>query len=133
MKIIFLDDSDQRWYKFQSKVPNSFRAETAKECIALIDKSPVIDWLFLDHDLGGEAYVDSAREDCGMEVVRYLCKNTRTKSIKNILVHSHNTVAAEEMYNRLKESGYSTRLVPFSNLISIMEFNPDNEDQMAED
>lgn len=128
MKIIFLDDSNQRWYKFQSKVPNSFRAETANECIALIDNSPVVDWLFLDHDLGGEAYVDSSREDCGMEVVRYLCKNTRTKSIKNIVVHSHNTVAAEEMYKRLKETGYNTKLVPFYNLIEAIEFNPEKDE-----
>jgi hypothetical protein len=125
MRIIFLDDADQRWYQFQSKIPQSVRAETADQCIKMIKDSPNIDWLFLDHDLGGEAYVKSSREDCGMEVVRYLCKDLRTESINRIVVHSHNSVAAEEMFNKLKDAGYSVRLVPFYNLIESIEFKPE--------
>lgn len=125
MRIIFLDDAHQRWYRFQSKVPQAVRAETAEECIQLIKDSPSIDWLFLDHDLGGEAYVNSSREDCGMEVVRYLCQDLRTKSISYIVVHSHNTVAAEEMFNKLKDAGYNVKLVPFYNLIESIEFKPE--------
>lgn len=128
MRIIFLDDDNQRWYRFQSKIPNSVRAETADECICLIRDSAKIDWLFLDHDLGGEAYVNSAREDCGMEVVRFLCADNLTKTISNIVVHSHNTVAALEMFNKLKDAGYNVRLVPFYNLIDAIEFKPEEED-----
>jgi hypothetical protein len=125
MRIIFLDDADQRWYRFQSKIPQAVRAETADQCIKLIKDSPAIDWLFLDHDLGGEAYVNSSREDCGMEVVRYLCKDPRIESISYIVVHSHNNVAAEEMFNKLKDAGYNVRLVPFYNLIESIEFKPE--------
>jgi hypothetical protein len=125
MRIIFLDDADQRWYRFQSKIPQAVRAETAEQCIKLIQDSTAITWLFLDHDLGGEAYVNSSREDCGMEVVRYLCKNLRIDSISYIVVHSHNTVAAQEMFNKLKDSGYNVRLVPFYNLIESIEFKPE--------
>lgn len=128
MRIIFLDDDNQRWYRFQAKIPNSVRAETADECIRLIRDSTKIDWLFLDHDLGGEAYVNSAREDCGMEVVRFLCADNLTKTISNIVVHSHNTVAALEMFNKLKDAGYNVRLVPFYNLIESIEFTPEEED-----
>lgn len=127
MRIIFLDDAHQRWYKFQSKIPQAVRAETAEECIRLIRDSAKIDWLFLDHDLGGEAYVDSSREDCGMEVVRFLCKDNLTKTISNIVVHSHNVVAAEEMYNKLKDAGYTVKLVPFYNLIEAIELKPEKE------
>jgi hypothetical protein len=122
MRIIFLDDDHQRWYKFQSKIPQAVRAETAEQCIKLIKDSINIDWLFLDHDLGGEAYVNSSREDCGMEVVRYLCEQPRTKSINKIVVHSHNVVAAEEMFNKLLDAGYSVKLVPFYNLIEAIDY-----------
>jgi hypothetical protein len=122
MRIIFLDDDHQRWYKFQSKIPQAVRAETAEQCIKLIKDSINIDWLFLDHDLGGEAYVNSSREDCGMEVVRYLCEQPRTKSINKIVVHSHNVLAAEEMFNKLLDAGYSVKLVPFYNLIESIDY-----------
>lgn len=128
MRIIFLDDNHQRWYSFKDKVSNAVRAETADECIRLIRDSIKIDWLFLDHDLGGEAYVNSAREDCGMEVVRFLCKDNLTKTISNIVVHSHNTVAALEMYNKLKDAGYNVKLVPFYNMIEALEFKPEEDD-----
>jgi len=129
MRIIFLDDAHQRWYRFQSKIPQAVRAETAEECIRLIRDSTKINWLFLDHDLGGEAYVDSSREDCGMEVVRFLCQDDLTKVISNIVVHSHNTVAAKEMFNKLKDAGYTVNLIPFYNLIESIEFNPEDEDE----
>ena len=128
MRIIFLDDNHQRWYRFKDKVSDAVRAETADECIHLIRDSIKIDWLFLDHDLGGEAYVNSAREDCGMEVVRFLCKDNLTKTISNIVVHSHNTVAALEMYNKLKDAGYNVKLVPFYNMIEALEFKPEEDD-----
>lgn len=128
MRIIFLDDNHQRWYRFKDKVSDAVRAETADECIHLIRDSIKIDWLFLDHDLGGEAYVNSTREDCGMEVVRFLCADNLTKMISNIVVHSHNTVAALEMYNKLKDAGYNVKLVPFYNMIEALEFKPEEDD-----
>lgn len=128
MRIIFLDDNHQRWYRFKDKVSDAVRAETADECIHLIRDSIKIDWLFLDHDLGGEAYVNSTREDCGMEVVRFLCADNLTKTISNIVVHSHNTVAALEMYNKLKDAGYNVKLVPFYNMIEALEFKPEEDD-----
>jgi hypothetical protein len=57
-----------------------------------------------------------------MEVVRYLCEQPRTKSINKIVVHSHNVVAAEEMFNKLLDAGYSVKLVPFYNLIEAIDY-----------
>jgi hypothetical protein len=132
MKILFLDDSDARWYSFKSKIPAADRVETAEACVAYIRKNPELDWVFLDHDLGGEAWVNSSREDCGMEVVRFLCADDYTKTIKNIVVHSHNSVASEEMFNKLKDKGYNTKLIPFFNLISAIDYIP-NEKVMADE
>lgn len=126
MNVLFLDDSDSRWESFSEIVKNSVRVATAADCISLIKENPNIDWLFLDHDLGGEYWVDSSREDCGMEVVRFLCSNDYTKSIRNIVVHSHNVSAAEEMFNKLKENNYSVRLVPFKNLIEVIKLQESN-------
>jgi hypothetical protein len=123
MKIIFLDDDLTRWAKFQSKVPNALHVETAAACVQLIKDTNTIDWLFLDHDLGGEAYVKSYREDCGMEVVRYLCAENRKQTIHNIVVHSHNAPAAQEMFLKLEDAGYNVRLFPFYNLIHSIQIN----------
>jgi CheY-like chemotaxis protein len=124
MKLIFLDDSHARWFAFQSKIPSALRAETAVECIQMLKDSPEIDWLFLDHDLGGETYVESSREDCGMEVVRYLVDNPRIKSIHNIVVHSHNVAAANEMTAKLEDAGYNVKKIPFNNLVAAINFSP---------
>jgi hypothetical protein len=125
MNIIFLDDDLNRWKRFRSKVPQAVHVETAASCIKLIKDTPVIDWLFLDHDLGGEAYVKSYREDCGMEVVRYLCAENRNQTIHNIVVHSHNAPAAQEMFNKLIDAGYKTQLVPFYSLVDAISVNLD--------
>jgi len=124
--ILFLDDDETRWARFQSKVPYAIRFATAEGLIEYLKHSSKaqdkIDWLFLDHDLGGEHYVDSAREDCGMEVVRHLVADVelhKTK-ISKIVVHSHNGPAAEEMDAKLKDAGYDSKRVPFMNLLDAL-------------
>ena len=71
MNVLFLDDNPVRSARFRQAVPHATMVETAKECIAQIRKEQW-DWIFLDHDLGGEEFVDSDRKDTGMEVVRHL-------------------------------------------------------------
>ena len=56
-------------------------------------------------NLGGEVFVSSGREDCGMEVVRHLVQERH--DVGAIIVHSFNGVAAREMEARLREAGYS--------------------------
>jgi hypothetical protein len=72
--------------------------------------------LFLDHDLGGEEHVDSNREDCGMEVVRWMSKNK--VDVGEVIIHSHNVIAAEKMRLSLEEAGYNVRAIPFRQLIT---------------
>lgn len=126
-KIIFLDDSMQRTHAFQSRVPPALTCETAASCINLIRAYGVdsvgIHFLFLDHDLGGETWVDSNREDCGMEVVRWLCAHTApVPQIDNIVVHSHNVSAAQEMFSKLEDAGYKVSLIPFISLMKTLNF-----------
>jgi hypothetical protein len=70
-RILFLDDDPARAEIFLAENPDAIWVETASDCIARLEEP--WDEVHLDHDLGGERFVDLSREDCGMEVVRWLC------------------------------------------------------------
>ena len=117
--IIFLDDDRNRINHFRSKVPSVMVARTAKKCIELLSKTEECGILFLDHDLGGEVYTDSHSQNCGMEVVRWIEKNE--PCIRQIIVHSHNHYAAQDMVTRLKLKKYKVDYVPYIKLIQNLE------------
>jgi len=112
MKILFLDDNEDRWIHFKNVVDYDVAqwAQTAKECIHWLQKEKY-DQVCLDHDLGGEVFVDSDREDTGMEVVRWIVANK--PQIDEIYVHTHNQPAGIRMATSLREAGYSVTYVPF--------------------
>lgn len=120
MKVLFLDDDINRETAFLRLVPSAHCTPTSYGMIKLLQIHRDIDCLFLDHDLGGEVFVDSGREDCGMEVVRYLCENKY--NIKQIFVHSLNAVAAKEMALKLRDTGWYDKVyaVPFYNVVKII-------------
>ena len=113
--IIFLDDDPARQKKCRKAIPSAEIVATAHECIKQIKKmiknEGKIDLLFLDHDLGGQVFVSSSREDCGFEVVRWICENK--PEIKAIVLHSMNVPAAENMEKALRREGYITERTPF--------------------
>ena len=119
MNILFLDDNSQRLKSFKSKVPSAKTCKTAQECIEILQKQEVWNIVFLDHDLGGEEMVESGREDCGMEVVRWIQENE--PQIRNIIVHSHNGPAGMEMVNKLQDAKYIASYVPYSIMIENLE------------
>lgn len=104
LQTLFLDDCPNRTKLFKSKYPHATTVETATKCIEVLQQYDKIDELYLDHDLGGMMMVDSDREDCGMEVVRWLVDNK--KDINHIVVHSLNPVGAKQMVLALKDAGY---------------------------
>ena len=93
-RILFLDDDPDRARAFLGRHPEAVWVQTAGECIARLAES--WDQVHLDHDLGGEIFVDSSRDDCGMEVVRWLCSQPQ-EPLPNtwFFVHSHNAEAAD--------------------------------------
>ncbi|MEP7217751.1 MAG: cyclic-phosphate processing receiver domain-containing protein [Bacteroidota bacterium] len=106
-RVLFLDDDHRRIETIRSH-PSSAAwdltvVETADACIARLDEG-VFDLVMLDHDLGGEIYCDSDREDCGMEVVRWLRRNRKDHGA--FIVHTMNPVAAASMYIELSSMGY---------------------------
>lgn len=124
--ILFLDDSPERAavaYQRMSKKErdHTIWCQTAQETIiTLWDYRDVLTHVFLDHDLGGETFVNTKREDCGMEVVRYLEKLHREKydefkklTNTHFIVHTWNISAGEKMKKRLETIGLKVEFKPF--------------------
>jgi hypothetical protein len=74
--------------------------------------------LFLDHDLGGEIYVDSRLSNTGANFCRWLIK-TELPRVTPIVVHSHNPDGANEMERTLRMGGFNwTYQMPFGVLMA---------------
>lgn len=110
--VLVLDDSRERLKAFRSQLPFADCVETAAEAIALLQQDFTYDYLFLDHDLGGETYTDSSLPETGMEVVRHLVANPQP--IRAIVVHSLNDAARIEMREKLRAAGYNAYAGPFA-------------------
>lgn len=137
MNILFLDDNLERTKSFKGQVPSAVTVETAQECIDELKKDTKWDYVLLDHDLGGEVFVQTDREDCGMEVVRWIVSNK--PSIDHVVVHSLNHVAAKEMKLSLEEVGYEVIPLPFilfnpsqSNIYAILSEETPSEIESSE-
>jgi hypothetical protein len=111
-RVLFLDDDPARGKSFVAEYPGAVWVRTAEECIDRL--SEPWDEVHLDHDLGGEVFVDHEREDCGMAVVRWLCDQPRPdlKSTR-FFVHTHNVNAACLMALRLEAMEYDVQIRPF--------------------
>lgn len=112
MNILFLDDDRSRTKAFFSQIPSAECVETAAACILALKQQDHWDYVFLDHDLGGEVHVDSALEETGMEVVRWIVAN-RPK-IKMVIVHSLHSEGAKRMCRTLEDAGYIVARIPFA-------------------
>ncbi len=111
-RILFLDDDPERAEAFLGRHPDAVWVQTAGECIARLTEC--WDEVHLDHDLGGEIFVDSSRDDCGMEVVRWLCARPNEPPPETwFFVHSHNAEAAVVMVQCLRRHGYHAVYRPF--------------------
>jgi hypothetical protein len=111
-KVLFLDDDPARGASFLVEHPDAVWVGTAEDCIAYLAEP----WheVHLDHDLGGEVFVDCDRDDSGMAVVRWLCAEQRSHLAKTrFVVHSHNLNAACLMVLQLEMMGYEVQGRPF--------------------
>src|SRR5262249_17422684 len=112
-RILFLDDDPHRAETFLAWYPMAVWVQTSEQCIAHLAHA----WheVHLDHDLGGEVYVDPERSDCGMEVVRWLSAELREPLRETrFVIHSHNVEAARAMVQGLRQTGYDARYRPFA-------------------
>jgi hypothetical protein len=109
---LFLDDDPERASAFLERHPDAVWVQTVPECLEKLAEP--WDEIHLDHDLGGEQFVDVNREDCGMEVVRWLGREPRKHLRRSkFTVHSHNIAAAFEMVMTIQVLGYRVEARPF--------------------
>jgi hypothetical protein len=109
---LFLDDDPERAAVFLRKHPDAIWVQTVPECVEKLLQE--WDEIHLDHDLGGEAYVDINREDCGMEIVRWLAREPRRHLRRaRFTVHSHNELAACVMVMQIQALGFRVEAQPF--------------------
>lgn len=76
---------------------------------------PPYDLVCLDHDLGGETFVDSRYENTGFQFCRFLTEPQPFKDLRQtpFIVHSYNPEGAYQMYRNLKDAGYIVYRIPF--------------------
>jgi len=97
MKILVLEDSQERIEKFKTLFPEHdhdvwFTYE-AQECIDLLDTQQW-DILFLDHDLGGDVYVQSGK-GTGYELAGYIAESINKDTA--VIIHSCNHAGATQI------------------------------------
>ncbi len=124
-KILFLDDMGWRHSEFTritDRLPETrvWQAHSAKGAIELL-KSETFQQVFLDHDLSEEDVMIKVGEKgtapTGMDVVEHIL--TMDSPPTDIIVHSCNGPAAEEMVRRLEShpKKIQVRRIPFPTLI----------------
>ena len=111
-RILFLDDDPTRGVEFLTYNFDAVWVETVADCISALGEP--WDEVHLDHDLGGEHFVDQDRDDCGMAVVRWLCEQPRPHLESSLFViHTHNPGAVLAMVFQLQSMGYIVQERPF--------------------
>ncbi|MDX2168997.1 MAG: cyclic-phosphate processing receiver domain-containing protein [Deltaproteobacteria bacterium] len=109
-RILFLDDDPVRCARFAALYAEARVVMTAPQAIAAL-RSSAWEIASLDHDLGGKYYVDSARDDTGMGVVRWMVDER--PAVGHVIVHSFNDQGAGLMVEALRAAGYRTTRLYF--------------------
>ena len=111
-RVLFLDDRSKRIHSAFDKYSGLCDltiVATVAECLRFLS-SQDFNVVYLDHDLGGEEFVDSSSQKCGMEVVRYIENCWPPEKEKPLfIIHSSNIFAAITMEDRLKRNGFPVR------------------------
>jgi len=113
-KILILDDDEIRHVQFASKYGTSevlTHVRTAKEAIDEL-KTHKFDYVFLDHDLGGEQMVNSG-PGTGYEVAEWIAYNKESHPSNMVILHSLNSPGRKNMCTVLKSNGVKVMESPF--------------------
>ena len=120
MKILILEDDENRVVTFVKHLPIWLDVTYVTTAEAAIEKLSTDEFaiVFLDHDLGGEVYVDPSNPNTGSGVVRWMLENVETVHDPDIIIHSMNTPAAMAMEQDLKGKYGFVHRIPFPTLVT---------------
>jgi len=113
MRILCLEDNPIRIEAIKQLFKNQDiiivdNVKEAKE-LSLLNDFKV---LLLDHDLGGQIWVDPEEENTGYSFVKWLVENNLCRN-SLIYIHSLNPIGANKMLNYLLDNGYDGIWHPF--------------------
>jgi CheY-like chemotaxis protein len=121
MKILLLEDDYERVEHFRKRVDelnerNNVKCElvhveTADNCIKELENvqdnpGERFHVILLDHDLGGEIYVDINNKNTGSEVARWINKNPTKTNSAFVITHTFNPAGAKNITGLLPECLY---------------------------
>lgn len=107
MRILILDDNDERIIWFKQYFPEADIAKDAKEGITKVTTREY-DLIFLDHDLWRTDELGEEDNNNGYEVAKALVRSPRNRKAE-IVIHSMNFAGAQRMKNLLPQARY----IPF--------------------
>jgi CheY-like chemotaxis protein len=107
MKILVLEDNEERIKIFRERMEQEGVSlticDTVEACIPALENT-MYDWLFLDHDLGGNVYVPSdGEEKTGWHVAKWLSENP-DRMPETIVVHSLNPDGRKNIISLLPQA-----------------------------
>jgi len=121
MNILVLEDDPERQKVFRKELSRNYQltivdtVELAKSLVEEAEKNQDQFYvIFIDHDLGGEVFVDSKEENTGYQFALWLAEN---EIEAHFITHSLNPVGARNIRAVLPKCAY----VPFTLLKSLLE------------
>jgi len=110
MRILILEDNGDRVQTFYRALVPAHELVVCTHATAAFTLAAGGQWdyIFLDHDLGGEAFVDSRHDNTGAEFCRkyatwlHSCGPATQASCPKIIVHSWNPDGAENMASHFR-------------------------------
>ncbi len=122
MKIFILEDDEERIKLFeQYGIGQDLTiARTYEEAITKF--APPYALICLDHDLGGNVYVQSEGEEkTGYHFVQWMLANYQQETLATrAIVHSYNPDGANKMCHEINKSGGSAIKIPFG--INVLQY-----------
>jgi hypothetical protein len=108
MKILVLEDDAERiaWFVKSYGNEHDLTVCTTVEAFKASYMASDIDFVFLDHDLGGRVYVDSDDPNTGYQAAMFMNASMSGKDgkrPKQVVIHSWNNVAVPRMARALAD------------------------------
>jgi hypothetical protein len=108
MKVFILEDDPYRNAAFESALEGHDLTMHIDVASAISAYDPPYDLMLLDHDLGGEVYVNSEEFNTGYTFCEFLVSNPKaTDRAVSVIVHSWNPEGGAAMGRLLHSAGYT--------------------------
>lgn len=111
--VFILEDDPIRIKQFKQMLSDKFLTMTDDATVAIdILNKQKFDICFLDHDLGGQTYVNSDKPNTGYQVAKQISSTLNIDTF--CIVHSMNPVGAQNMYKAIGED--KAAWIPYYNI-----------------